>query len=88
MKLMWRGCVCFCAWASSKRCGWELIAPGRFIGRCELLNWRDAQRQLKALIKARTGDVVVLKSPGGEEALEILDVHYGPAEVSRAGGTQ
>lgn len=55
MKLMWKGCVCFFGWASSKKCGWALIAPERFTGALvyELLNWRDAQRELKALIKAR-----------------------------------
>src|SRR5881394_3383222 len=31
-KRTWRGCVCCCAWASSKKCGWEWIAPGRFTG--------------------------------------------------------
>ena len=30
----------------------------------------------KALSKARVGDVVTLRSPGGTEALEILDVRY------------
>ena len=30
----------------------------------------------KALFKARVGDVVTLRSPGGTEALEILDVRY------------
>lgn len=30
----------------------------------------------KALIKAREGDVVALRTPGGDEALEILDVKY------------
>jgi transcription elongation factor GreB len=30
----------------------------------------------KALLKARAGDRVTLKTPGGEERLEILDVRY------------
>jgi len=30
----------------------------------------------KALIKAREGDSVTLKSPSGEEQLEILEVSY------------
>jgi len=30
----------------------------------------------RALIKAREGDTVTLKTPGGEEALEILEVRY------------
>ncbi|HEX2199002.1 MAG TPA: transcription elongation factor GreB [Burkholderiales bacterium] len=30
----------------------------------------------KALIKAREGDTVVLRTPGGEEKLEILEVSY------------
>jgi len=30
----------------------------------------------RALLKARVGDVVALRTPGGEEALEILDVTY------------
>ena len=34
----------------------------------------------KALFKARVGDVVTLRSPGGTEALEILDVRYDPIE--------
>ena len=32
----------------------------------------------KALIKAREGDVVILKTPGGVEDLEILEVRYQP----------
>lgn len=32
----------------------------------------------RALIKARTGDVVTLHTPGGQDELEILDVHYPP----------
>ena len=34
----------------------------------------------KALIKAREGDTVVLKTPGGIEELEILDVRYDPID--------
>jgi len=30
----------------------------------------------KALIKAREGDTVVLRSPAGEETIEILEVSY------------
>ena len=34
----------------------------------------------KALIKAREGDRVVLKTPGGTEELEILEVRYDPID--------
>jgi transcription elongation factor GreB len=34
----------------------------------------------KALFKARVGEVVTLRSPGGTEALEILDVRYDPID--------
>jgi transcription elongation factor GreB len=34
----------------------------------------------KALIKAREGDVVTLRTPGGVEDLEILEVRYSPIE--------
>lgn len=34
----------------------------------------------KALIKAREGDKVVLKTPGGLEELEILEVRYDPID--------
>ena len=34
----------------------------------------------KALFKARVGDTVMLRSPGGTEALEILDVRYDPID--------
>lgn len=34
----------------------------------------------KALIKAREGDKVLLKTPGGLEELEILDVRYDPID--------
>ena len=44
----------------------------------------DASRNLiswisplaRALLKARAGDVVVLRSPSGEEELEIISVEY------------
>ena len=32
----------------------------------------------RALIKAREGDTVMLKTPGGIEELDVLDVHYAP----------
>src|SRR4029077_14098275 len=66
MRRTWRGCVCFCAWVSSKKCGWDKIAPGRFtVPWCmELLNWRDAQRELKGLIKARYRQWGVLRLHG------------------------
>ncbi len=36
----------------------------------------------RALTKSRTGDVVTLKTPAGQEELEILEVHYpAPAET-------
>jgi transcription elongation factor GreB len=34
----------------------------------------------KALIKAREGDIVILKTPGGIEELEILAVRYDPID--------
>jgi len=34
----------------------------------------------KALIKAREGDTVVLRTPGGVEELEILEVRYDPID--------
>ena len=34
----------------------------------------------KALIKAREGDKVLLKTPGGVEELEILEVRYDPVD--------
>jgi transcription elongation factor GreB len=34
----------------------------------------------KALIKAREGDTVTLKTPGGVEQLEILEVRYDPID--------
>ncbi len=51
----------------------------------------DASRNLiswisplaKALLKAREGDVVVLRSPSGEEELEILAVEYREIESGR-----
>ena len=37
----------------------------------------------RALLKAREGDVVVLRSPSGEEELEILAVEYREIETSQ-----
>ena len=34
----------------------------------------------KALIKAREGDKVMLRTPAGSEELEILDVRYDPID--------
>ena len=34
----------------------------------------------RALLKARAGEVVTLRTPGGDEALEILDVSYPPID--------
>ena len=34
----------------------------------------------KALIKAREGDKVTLRTPGGIEELEILEVRYDPID--------
>jgi len=34
----------------------------------------------KALLKAREGDSVTLRTPAGEERLEILDVQYNRVE--------
>ena len=33
----------------------------------------------RALLKARIGDTVELRSPGGTEAIEVLDISYGTA---------
>ena len=35
----------------------------------------------RALAKARVGDTVTLRAPGGTEELEILEVRYGPVDV-------
>jgi transcription elongation factor GreB len=35
----------------------------------------------RALIKAREGDTVTLRSPGGVESIEITDVRYEPLET-------
>ncbi|MBL8520395.1 MAG: transcription elongation factor GreB [Betaproteobacteria bacterium] len=35
----------------------------------------------RALMKARAGDTVVLRAPGGVEELEVTDVRYGRVEV-------
>jgi len=34
----------------------------------------------RALLRARAGEVVTLRTPGGDEALEILDVSYPPID--------
>lgn len=34
----------------------------------------------KALLKARTGDIVRVDTPGGAEELEILDIQYAPID--------
>jgi transcription elongation factor GreB len=34
----------------------------------------------RALLKAREGDAVTLKTPGGVETLEILEVRYDPID--------
>jgi len=34
----------------------------------------------KALLKAQVGDTVVLRTPGGAEELEVLDIRYTPIE--------
>ena len=40
----------------------------------------------RALIKAREGDVVTLRTPGGIEELEILEVAYRPLDTTAAPG--
>ena len=63
---MWKGCVCFCASRKLKEV-WMGIDRTREIYRAlvyELLNWRDAQRELKALIKARYRQWGVLRLHG------------------------
>jgi transcription elongation factor GreB len=35
----------------------------------------------RALIKAREGDTVTVRSPGGVELIEILDVRYEPLQT-------
>ncbi len=40
----------------------------------------------RALLKARVGDVVRLVVPGGEQALEVLDVGYPPPPPPSEGG--
>jgi transcription elongation factor GreB len=39
----------------------------------------------RALLKAREGDTVVLRSPGGEEELEIVEVRYVPLPMPAEG---
>jgi hypothetical protein len=63
---MWKGCVCFCASRKLKEV-WMGQDRTREIYRAlvyELLNWRDAQRELKALIKARYRGWGVLRLHG------------------------
>jgi transcription elongation factor GreB len=36
----------------------------------------------RALLKAREGDVVVLRTPVGEEELEVISVEYRPLEIA------
>jgi len=38
----------------------------------------------RALLKAREGDVVVLRTPVGEEELEVVSVEYRPLETRGA----
>ena len=38
----------------------------------------------RALIKSREGDVVTLRTPGGDEELEIVEVRYAPLSESSA----
>ena len=40
----------------------------------------------RALIKAREGDTVVLRTPGGMEELEVVAVRYAPLATDHAGG--
>ena len=40
----------------------------------------------RALLKAREGDVVTLRTPGGVEELEIVEVRYVPLATGDAGG--
>ena len=36
----------------------------------------------RALMKARPGDAVTLRAPGGVEELDVIDVSYAPVEVA------
>ena len=38
----------------------------------------------RALLKAREGDTVTVRSPGGVEELDVVSVRYGPLETGRA----
>jgi transcription elongation factor GreB len=38
----------------------------------------------RALMKAREGDTVVLRTPGGIEELDVVSVHYGPLDTDDA----
>lgn len=45
-----------------------------------LISW--VSPMARALIKAREGDVVVLRTPAGEDEIEIVSVEYRPIELS------
>src|SRR5438034_6110684 len=88
MRRMWKGCVCFFASRKLKEV-WMGQDRTREIYRAlvyELLNWRDAQRELKALIKARyrgwgvlrLHGIKVFSAKGRQEYLDQL-----PAEEER-----
>jgi transcription elongation factor GreB len=38
----------------------------------------------RALLKAREGDTVTVRTPGGVEELDVVSVRYGPLETGRA----
>jgi transcription elongation factor GreB len=40
------------------------------------ISWRSPLA--RALLKARVGDLVTLRTPGGAEELEIVDLRYDP----------
>ena len=42
------------------------------------VSWRSPLAN--ALLKARVGDVVTLRTPQGNERLEVLDIRYDPLE--------
>ncbi|MCL4846655.1 MAG: transcription elongation factor GreB [Acidobacteria bacterium] len=42
----------------------------------ERISWRSPLA--RALLKARTGDIVTLRRPDGTEAIEVVDVRYDP----------
>lgn len=45
------------------------------------ISWVSPMAQ--ALLRARAGDVVLLKTPAGDEEIEIADVHYEPVTFTR-----